>query len=318
MDQKPKISFQRSPTERLQAILMPGEFLSPIINLNKRSFLNTELDVHFLAGDEIHAYCGLSRILTVRLLKSPSNHVRVEAHDRYTQQPCGRESGLFRRWRVGEPGFGGAVEAYLNSVEVNPRFIEGEGAVQSQWARVTEPWVPFDREGVLKYESDKHRKESTEFLEVDKAFEVAEAEARQGRWKRPERRAIKIDQLAIDRKGRLVLIELKDVSTNNDKVYYSPLQLLQYVWEWYSNLDGVKADLQMLIDARVVLGLMPPGIPSLSDRIRPVVGFAADCRTPEVRRRYEMVLDIANAHRPKGVSAIETWEHTNERPRRLR
>ena len=92
---------------------------------------------------------------------------------------------------------------------------------------------------------------------------------------------------------------------------------MEYVWEWHAGLETVRGDLQELIDARVAVGLTPPGRAVLMGGIRAAVGFGADLRTPEVKRRYNIALDIANAHLPPGVAGIETWEHTDNGPCRL-
>ena len=124
-----------------------------------------------------------------------------------------------------------------------------------------------------------------------------------------------MDQIAVDPKGRLVLIELKEAKTNDDRGYYVPFQLLQYAWEWHGALEEVRADLQELIDARLSVGLTPAGIARLTGGLRAVVGFGTDNRTDEVRRRYGMVLDIVNRYLPPRVAPLETWEHTNNGPR---
>ena len=317
MAPKKGVSYPRSPSADLRALLMPGKFLAPLIDLHGRKFRGMELDVHLRAEDEIHVYWGLSRMLTVRRLRRPNGYVTVKAHDTYAKQPCARSTGLFRRWESCERGLSQAIEAYLNGVKVNPRFTEGEGAVQSRWSRLKEPWVPFDREAVLAYESREHREAVKQFPEVQAAREVIQAQARQRGWKKPQGGPRKTDQLALDSDGRLVLLELKEASTNDDKVYYAPLQLLEYVWEWHAGLEAVRGDLQELIDARVAVGLTPPGRAVLMGGIRAAVGFGADLRTPEVKRRYDIALDIANAHLPPGVAGIETWEHTDNGPRRL-
>ena len=317
MTRKEAIGYPRYPSPELQALLMPGEFLAPLIDLNGRKFRGMELDVHLRAEDEIHVYWGLSRMLTVRRLRRPNGYVTVKAHDTYTEQPCARSIGLFRRWGRRERGLSEAIDGYLNGVKVNPRFTQGEGAVQSRWSRVEKPWIPFDREAVLAYESREHREAVKQFPEVQAAREVIEAQARQRGWKKPQGRPRKTDQLALDSDGRLVLLELKEASTNDDKVYYAPLQLLEYVWEWHAGLKAVRADLQKLIDARVAVGLTPPTSVRLMGCIRAAVGFGADLRTPEVKRRYEVVLDVANAHLPPGVAGIETWAFADNGPRRL-
>ena len=89
-----------------------------------------------------------------------------------------------------------------------------------------------------------------------------------------------------------MLIELKGASKRTANVYYAPFQLLQYVWEWRDAIKAVKADLQTLIDARVAIGLTPPEVAPLKGGIRAAVGFGPDHRTPEVTRRYDMVLGI--------------------------
>ena len=58
---------------------------------------------------------------------------------------------------------------------------------------------------------------------------------------------------------------------------------------------------------RVELGLTPADAPPVTGGIRAAVGFGDDDRSENVKRRYTEVLRIANAHRPPGVPAIETW-----------
>ena len=311
------IRFPRAPSEELRELLKPGEFLAPVIALNRAKFKGTELDVHFRTNDKIQLYCGLTTILSVQKLHRPARHLRVDADPSYKGQPGAKATGLFRRWKIGDGGFIKAFEAYLDGVDVNQRFTEGEGEVQSRWSGVSELWVPFDREAVLTYESTEHREETKTFPEVEAALESIQATARRQGWKEPESvaKARKVDQIAVDLKGRLVLIELKDAKTNDYKVFYAPFQLLQYLWEWHCALEEVRADLQELIDARLSVGLTPAGIARPTGGLRAVVGFGTDNRTDEVRHRYGMVLDIANRHLPPHVAPIETWEHTRNEPR---
>ena len=311
------ISYLRAPSERLRKLLTPGAFLAPLIALNRRKFKGTELDVHFRIKDEIQVYCGLTRVLTVQMLQRPDGHVRVDADPKYTRQPSAGATGLFGRWRVGDRGFSEAIEAYLDVVDVSRSFTEGEGAVQSQWSRATEPWVPFDREAALNYESMEHREETKKFPEVEAAFESIQAKARQGRWKELRSGAKKVDQLAVDPKGRLVLIELKDAKANDDRVYYVPFQLLQYVWKWHGALEAMRGDLQKLINARVAVKLTPSDIAPLTGGVRAAVGFGPDKRTAKVRHRCDVVLEIVNDHLPLGVAPIEMWEHTGSGPHLL-
>ena len=59
---------------------------------------------------------------------------------------------LFRHWSTNESvGFELSLGRYLDNVAVGRRHVAGEGAVQCLWAKVTEPWISFDREAVLAY-----------------------------------------------------------------------------------------------------------------------------------------------------------------------
>ena len=75
----------------------------------------------------------------------------------------------------------------------------------------------------------------------------------------------------------------------------------------------LRGSLQELLDARVELGLTSADAPPVAGGIRAAVGFGDDARSAEVRRRYAMVLGIANARLPPGVGAIETWVLANGR-----
>ena len=308
------VRYRRSPSEAMQALLKPGGFLSPLIEFNRRSVGGVVLDIHMRAEDEVHVYCGLTTVFVVKRLQSSDGRVAVSAHRTYAEQPCA--DGFIRQWCTSEEGLGEKICAYLGALEINTRFTEGEGEVQSRWSQVREPWVPFDREGVLEYRSGDHRAQATSFPELDMALDAVKAKAERGRWRIPGKRARKIDQLAVDPEGHLVLIELKEASANDDGVYYAPLQLLQYVWEWHSALEAVRPDLQSLIESRAAVGLTPGGA-RLSGGIRAAIGFGTDRRTDEVRHRYEKVLDIVNLHLPDHVYEIETWQHAKDGPSRV-
>ena len=137
--------------------------------LNGRKFNGAELGVHFRINDEVQVYCGLTVILAVKRLQRPDGDLKIYAHGKYTGQLRAKNIGLFRRWADDEQGLSEAIEAYLGNVYVNPSFTTGEGVVQSLWSRVTDPWVPFDREAVLNYEST----------------EIGENRRCSQRWKRP-------------------------------------------------------------------------------------------------------------------------------------
>ena len=197
-----------------------------------------------------------------------------------------------------------------------------------QWSQVSDPWVPFDREAALGYESTTHRLESRSFPEVQAAqaklqtiyrHSLSQPEAC-GVWEEPpvQRQRDELDQLAVDSVGRLVLIELKDAaSQDSGALYYAPFQVLRYAWVWSCALDAVRGGLQTLITVREALGLAAQGGYRLSGGVRAVVAFGCDLRSESVRHRYRRVLDIVHQHLPPDVSGIETWIFTDDGPRRV-
>ena len=296
--------FERAPSDELMRLLCPGGFLGPLAGLAARDKNGLKLDVHLRANDEVQVYCGLSRILNVR--RNENGTVRVSAHQTYGKQACAK--ALMRRWHTDEKGaFRRALDAYIDGVEVAKRHTAGEGAVQSMWSHAPVPWVPFDREAVLDYRPADASGTAREFEQVERArTELAAIAKCRGRAKPPDA-GREVDQLAVDPEGRLVLAELKDATRGSSSVYYTPFQLLQYVWEWHSALESVRSGLQDLINARVCLGLTRHPLPRLTGGVRPVVCFGRDGRSDRVKANYDRVLDGANRHLPAGVPEIETW-----------
>ena len=63
------VTYERAPSKELCALLAPGEFLSPICDLHRHNvevYDGLGLDVHFRRDDEIHAYCGLTRLFVLK------------------------------------------------------------------------------------------------------------------------------------------------------------------------------------------------------------------------------------------------------------
>jgi len=275
--------------------------------LDRRAFTGLPLraDVHFREKDRVHTYCGLTRLIDVRLFR---RGVRVRAHKTYSSQPCA--DGLFRTWSTDESGLAEKVDRYFAGVQIRPTHVRAEGTVQAAWAAVTNPWIPFDREAVLGYESTLARAtaRSAEAVQAARAA-VARVARSDATWAATSASKVsaELDQLAVDPSGRLVLLELKHGRASAASVYYSPLQLLQYVHEWARAFDSVRADLRALIEARQAIGLSPVDMPALNGELRPVIAFGSDLPSVEVRARLEEVRTIANRYLPVGVHPIEVW-----------
>ena len=292
-------AYDRAPSALLQELLSPGGFLSPLVGLAAREVDGYRHDVHFRVRDEVHVYRGLTRLFVARLVSG--SELNLTAHPSYQAQPCAEN--FLRRWKTHEPGFHEEMHRYVNEIRGSTSFLSAEGAVQDRWSRVGFPWTPFDREGVL---GGPHRA-GRNFAQVKAAQAELNNLATDQGWPAPSATGTAVDQLAVDPEGKLVLLELKDAVKSSSEVYYSPFQLLQYVWEWDDALEAIRGNLQAVIDARVKVGLSPVGLRSLEGCIRAAVGFGPDRRSAEVRRRYSLVLDLVNRYLPEGVAPMETW-----------
>ena len=307
--------YPRAPSENFMNFLKTG-LLSPLMCLGAREVAGCHLDIHLRTGDEVDVYCGLTKLLAAKLRHN--GKIVVSADKTYTGQTCAE--GLFRVWSEEEKSFTKLLNRYLDKVCVAPRHTEKEGWVQTIWSRVRSPWTPFDREAVLSYENEQQASKCRGFTKVEQARQLVKTiatkrpERRGQQWKEPSPPGAELDQLAVDGNGNLVLIELKYAARDGDSagIYYSPLQILQYIHEWNRALGwlSVWRDLQKLIDARVALGLMPEP-PQLTGGLQAAVCFGDDGRSEEVRRRYYETLGIVNAHLPSNVGPIETWKFEN-------
>ncbi len=301
--------YERAPSDELKNLLRPGKFLAPLLIRGNHN----NLDLHFRPGDNVKIYRGLTSLLELHLKRN--NQVTLTAHETYKNQECSGE--LFTTWEIDDHRFEKVLDGYLNNVKVDERHTKGEGDVQTRWERVAEyqhhlwkfhPWIPFDREARLDYSLA---------LDLKKEMDLRDGNPRG-----------KIDQLAVDPKGNLVLLELKDSGSKDLKsIYYAPHQILEYIKEWHYAFGGseIRNQIQKLIDARKELGLTPDNVPQLGGGIRAAICFgnyrhSNPPRTPEeppmfeVKRRYHEALDDANSKLPSGVPPIETWKLDEKGP----
>ena len=300
--------YERAPSDELKNLLRPGRFLAPLLIRGSHN----NHDLHFRPDDSVQIYRGLTSLLKLRF--KGNNLVTLTADESYIGQEC--SGSLFTTWKIDDHGFEKALDKYLNNVEVKKQWTDGEGDVQRLWAQVAEyqyhlwkssPWIPFDREAKLGYSSV-----------PDLKREMALRGINQGG---------KIDQLAVDPKGNLVLLELKD---SGSKIDDAPCQILNYIKEWHYVFRGskIRNQIQKLIDARKELGLTPDNIPQLGGGIRAAICFGnyrhsspprmpEEPPTSEVKRLYHEALDKANLNLPPGVPPIETWKLDKEGPKQV-
>ena len=96
----PPRPYDRAPSPEFLKHLRLAGILEPLLSLDKEKTGELGLDLHFRRNDEIHVYCGMTRILIAKFLRGRG--VRITAHRTYATQACARD--LFRTWHVGESG----------------------------------------------------------------------------------------------------------------------------------------------------------------------------------------------------------------------
>ena len=303
--------YARAPSGALRALLADGALLAPM----RRPWIvsGLPLDLQFRERDEVHLYCGLTRVVAARR-KGP--WVELHAAKSYTSQACAAR--LFRLWPTGASGFDTALESYLGAVRVEPRWTDKEGRVQAAWMSTPTPWATLDREAMIGRSSTRDRDMALDHDEVRAATAEVRALTEAHGWARPgePRRANEVDQLGIDASGRLVLVELKHGRASD--LATAPLQVLRYTWEWHAAVESLVPSLVALWDARRALGLLANEVPPPRGEIRVVLAWGEMEPSPEMSRRLTRVLDITDTYLPPGVSPIEVWTMASGRPTRVR
>ena len=298
-----QLSFPRAPSRQLQELLKEG-YLKPLLSLSKRNIGGCNLDIHFRSNDKVQVYCGRASLISVELKNDDT--VIVSANESYKTEKY--QGNLYWVLSEDDGSFWQELNNYLDDVPAHHRMMQGEGLIQDRWSCIEYPWVSFDRESGLKYNSAPERDKETSFPIVEEARNKIINIASQNGWEEPTEQLARrqIDRLGIDSEGNLVLGELK---VAKGSMYYSPLQLLEYIHEWYNAFKCklIRLHVGKLIDARRNLGLIPD-VPPLTGNIRAAVCFGEDNRSNEVKRRYDIVLGVVNQHLPPGVlRPIETW-----------
>ena len=315
----PEYAFSRAPSDDLKELLCSAPLASLFelhgheldVRVRDRKgvmgddLVKCRLDVHFRLDDTIMVYCGDTRLLVVQrrdgslALTVPKNNIS----EQYNEDLKGKKDWkivknkkgetIYITWKTDESGFEDELNSHLRRLEkdykdkkaaVHEQWITGEALLHERWTCVESPWTPFDREAALSGKGH-------------------------------------VDQLAVDRDGSLVLVEIKVA----EKAKASDIeQLSDYIEEWNEALQQpkVREDLQNLIDARKKLGLTPQNVPCLDlDRpIRAAICFGSEGLSKVKSDFYEALDEFnkSNACLPKGVK-IETWKlDEKERPCQLK
>ena len=321
------IRYNRIPSSFLLKLLGEGalNFLTEVLICKNR----VKLDVQFREKDTISIYCGSTEIADIRVR---SNYIDISAAHAYSKQSCAK--GVIKRWKTGEysaQSLKDAILKYFDRVEVNSRYWSKEGYTQVKWEqRCGRNWNPempfmvFDREVVLGYNSDVQKKELQEkfISSVDLARKSIENIPDKKWAKCKNRNSNELDLIALGNDGKsIVLIEVKHHSAISGEIYYSPLQILYYVLEWENALKSQDAGdlirgINNLVKAKKRLRLLPIDAPELKDGIKPdlkpIIAVDEAGWSKEVNYRLREVIKTTNSVTHNALGKLQIWEYPKD------
>jgi len=271
--------FDRRVSEALVGALLDG----PLDPLRARAIAEPLLDLQLRTeGTSSRAtwYEGLTAIL---VLDERSGRFRLDAHARYQAVSPGLP---WKVWLDADRLDVIAAELALHleaaAAEVDPRFTNREGLVSASLASNSSPdYRLIQREALPAFTSAQDR--ATVFAELSFILEtsVRSAAAEQPWWPGIRDRGLwpkmgaKIDAVAVDQDGRLLVIEAK-AADNLKGIVFAPVQVRLYhelVLQLASAPAGIEAFNGML-DQRVQLGLTASGVEISADAaVVPVVAI---------------------------------------------
>ena len=323
------IRYNRVPSPSLLKLLKGGEalnFLTKVL-ICKNS---VRLDVQLREKDTISIYCGSTEIAEIR---ARSNYIKISAAHAYSNQLCAK--GVMKKWKTGEYSMRSLKDAilkYFDQVEVNSRYWSKEGQTQVKWEQrcgrnwnLEVPFMVFDREVVLGYDSKVQKKElQGKFVSSINLAKKSIEKIPDKKWaKYKNRNSNELDLIALGNDGKsIVLIEVKHHSAISGEIYYSPLQILYYVLEWKNALESQDAGdliqgINNLVKAKKSLGLLPADAPELINGIKPdlkpIIAVDEAGWSNELSYRLREVIRATNSVTHNALEKLQIWEYPKDK-----
>jgi hypothetical protein len=256
------------------------------------------LDVQIREFNKLMYYHGTTRLLTLqfKVLNTGQVEVTATADKKGYSKFLGYQE-LMRPWRQSEAvSLRGAFRRYLdNAVQMADDRYYGnhkEGYWQNKLCHrfgklweLGDDWLIIDRECVIGFDDDDEKKEFYEksmsaFLNVKHRLQGEEGGAKIWGQLKDKTLGDELDLLAINKQGRLTIIELKH-GTNSSGIYWGPLQVGLYQHEFSATIEAIVEDIKRLVRQKIHLGLLPSQAEGLLgnnlNQIESVLAVA-DCR----------------------------------------
>jgi hypothetical protein len=287
-------------------------------------------DLDFLIGKNgskewISIYRGLSRVLTILKTRKPGI-IKLDGADAYKKI----SNGLYGQKKLTED-FSSELIRLVSAVSNDSKFDryynnKKEGYFQNELSRIfgicgkpNDDFVVIDKEVVIGYENEQEKdklyekniREKYKILQKDISHKNAK---RYGRDLNEKAIGNELDFLALDKQGKLLLIEYKH-GTNTSGIYLSPLQIGMYfdVFNQFPRAELEKSVFEML-EQKKRIGLINPkwNAPDIKD-IVPVLIISEYNDRSSAKIKYQEIMDFVRAK--KGVSFLEnikTYNYTTQ------
>jgi hypothetical protein len=312
---KPSIWYDRTIPDEFRAELSPGGSFERLVRFAHRRHL---ADVQLRATGSLSwatIYCGLTNVLHVEYRRTRGYRLRADKGYMEANQ-AGPPEGVLRwtTWSTAARLMAGwpAIEAYMTGqFKGVAKRHTNEGAVQAMLcANGRGSYQVIDREAVFGFrdttERERVHKELRELL-----LEALKVRTPEVWWRPPASLGGELDILAVDARGRLLVVEVKPADTLAG-ITWAPLQVSFYAGlfrHWSEAVGGESAEiLNRMLRQRITIGLEDESSVSLSYPldIVPVIAIQDPVAHPQALNRLNAVqAQLLKAS--QGYDNLEVW-----------
>jgi len=185
-----------------------------------------------------------------------------------------------------------------------------EGALHAKLAREDHKFLTIDREAIVSFPGDSRRLFERE---RDKVTAARDDLANRESWANTTKGfGGKLDLLALDPRGRVLVIEVKD-GADTAGVGWTPAQVALYLrlFEcWADHCTGAADILSAMLKQRQRLGLLPGGEHQIARPVRfvPVIAIGPDMRSPNIANQRMTAVRGALETQGIDLADLQFWQ----------
>lgn len=315
-------SFDRRVPRELADALAPGGPMHELVNLAHSSFGSANgLDLRLRARPghtdaRATLYLGLTQVLHVHRLGPDRFKLKGQTGKGFAEQ---LDPALFdRSWAQPQPldrlaRAWPAVMTYVRAAveAAPPKYLSSEGLVQASLGRGAESFATIDREVVINFPSQLI-KDAALAEEVAGIRAAREQLATTHRWAEKDKAfGDELDMLAVDREGRLLVIEVK-YGGDTAGVGWTPAQVARYLrlcQLWVDATPWAPSILNGMLRQATEIGLAADRGYTVADPLTlvPVIAVGQPVKNPPVANERMRIVHDALAEHGVGLAGLQIW-----------